>query len=71
MHKTLVTIASAFAILSFGAVVSAQAGNGAPGTPAKYNNASHQTVTHTAASNGGSITEFSSSSYPANHGPKR
>jgi len=71
MHKILVAITAASAILSCGAIVSAHAGNGAPGTPAKYSNGTHQTVTHTAASNGGSITEFSSSSYPANHGPKR
>jgi hypothetical protein len=60
MNKSIVAIAGALALISF--VSLAQAGNGAQGTPRKY-----QTPT---TSQHSQITEFSSSS-AINHPPKR
>lgn len=63
MYKHIATIAAALAVLSLGALTwdQAQAGNGAPGTPSKYN---YRSSVHS------SITEFSSSSAKTS-GPRR
>jgi hypothetical protein len=61
MHKGIVAIVSALALVSLASF--AQAGNGAPGTPHKYQN--------TATAHHSQITEFSSSSVAVNHPPKR
>jgi len=60
MYKGMVAVASALALIALGSL--AQAGNGAPGTPQKYQKT---TVHHS------QITEFSSSSVSVNHPPKR
>jgi hypothetical protein len=61
MYKGIIAVASALALIALGSL--AQAGNGAQGTPRKY-----QTPTATHHSQ---ITEFSSSSVSVNHPPKR
>ena len=71
MCKTPVTIVAAVAILCLACLASerAQAGNGAPGTPSKYNNQAFSSGHMTFV---GGITEFSSSSVRAiRHKPKR
>jgi hypothetical protein len=60
MCKSIVTVATAVAILSMGPLVSAQAG-GATSAPSKYSNAT-QHHEHPQAANYYAITEFSSSS---------
>jgi cell division GTPase FtsZ len=60
MYKGMVAIASALVLIALGSL--AQAGNGAQGTPQKYQK--------TAQTHHSQITEFSSSS-AMNHPPKR
>ena len=61
MYKGMVAVASALALIALGSL--AQAGNGAPGTPQKYQK--------TTTAHHSQITEFSSSSVSVNHPPKR
>jgi len=63
MYKHIIAVAAALAVLSLGALT-AQAGNGAQGSPSRYNSNIGKTSFHS------SITEFSSSSARTS-GPRR
>jgi len=67
MFKTLMTVATALAMVSVGSLLPAQAGGGAASAPSKYNNAaqnvSAEPVRHRPVqASAFAITEFSSSS---------
>jgi hypothetical protein len=65
MRKAFITVAAATAIVS-ASLISAQAGGGATSAAQKYSNLDR----HSQQARVG-ITEFSSSSAPIKHGPKR